>query len=466
MPGRNRATFLTAGLAAATVGASAGMPRAQEAEPPNPSLTLSVAETLELSDNPDNVADPEEGGGYLRSDLGLAYLSQTQVSSFSFGLDAGIEAGRFGDGQGFDNRVQTLGSDIAYTREGAGSELSFGAAYRKVRLDDTILFDDLLADEFETEDLVVAGGDRETASASLGLTLGRDAPLGFELGLEYLDIGYEDAPGAEPRTSYGGEAALRLSVSPVLDLGVVARLDHDEREDEEDYENEDRTLALTAAYAASPILSLSGEIGVTRSETTRTLDGSRTTETDKGAAFGAAAQLARPNGTLGVSFQSSFDEDGRRNAVQISRALEYPLGDLSASIGASRREGGDISPIVALGYTRETPRGSLSVSYNRSVSTDDDEDRIRSRLAVAYEQQINSISSWTASVDYASVEFASSEEEDTSRLGASLAYRRDLTRDWSMTTGYRYVLADDGDADEQQSNIVFFGVSRDFTILP
>jgi hypothetical protein len=470
MPGRNRATFLTAGLAAATVGASVGMPRAQEAEAPTPSLIFSIGERLEVSDNPDGVEDPEEAGVYLRTDAGLAYLSETQVSTLSFGLDAGVESGQFGDGQGFDNRLDTLGSALSYTWTSTRAELTFGAAYRRVRLDDDdALFDVLLDDEFEDEDLIPSGGYRETRSASLGLTLGRDMPLGFALGLDYLDIDYEDAPDSEPRRSYGGEAAVRFTVSPVLDLGVVARADREERDDEEDYENEERTLALTASYAASPILSLSGEIGKTRSETMRTtIGGTRFTETTEGVTVGASAELARPNGTIGVAVESGLDENSRRNVVQVFRTLEYPLGELAFSLGASQQEGGDVSPVGSLNYSRETARGAFTVAYDQSISTDDDSDRIRSRLALAYEQQINNVSSWRASVDYASVEFSSGavEDDETSRIGASLAYRRDITQDWVMTAGYRHDLTDDGDADERRSNTVFLGVSRDFVILP
>lgn len=466
MPGRNRATFLTAGLAAASVGASVGMPRAQEAAVPNPSLVFSIGEQFEISDNPDLKEDPEEAGAYLRTDAGLTYLAETQVSSLSFGLDAGIESGRFGDGQGFDNRVETVGSDLSYALTGARTELAFDANYRRARLDDDTLFDVLLEDEFEDEDLITSGGYRETRSASLGLTLGRDTPLGFTLGLDYLDIDYDDAPNADPRRSYGGEVAARLTVSPVLDLGVVAEVDREERDDEEDYESEDRSLALTANYAVSPVLSFSGEIGTTRSETAETIGGTRFTETEDGVLVGLAAELARPNGTIGVAVQSGLDEGSRRNVVQVSRTLDYPLGELAVSVGASQREGDNASPIVGLDYSRETPRGALTVAYDRSITTDDDSDRTRSRLALAYEQQINNVSSWRASVDYASVEFSAGDEDETSRLSASLAYQRDITQDWEMTAGYRHVLADDNDEDERQSNTVFFGVSRDFVILP
>ena len=471
MPGRNRATFLTAGLAAVTVGASVGASRAQEAATPTPSLILSFGERLEFSDNPDLVADPEEGGAYFRTDLGLSYLSETEVSSLSMGVDAAGDVGRFGDGQGTDSRLETLASDLAYTWEGARTDLGFGAAYRRSRLDDTEVFDVLLADEFESEDLITSGGYRETTSATFDLALGRDMPLGFQLGLDYLDIGYEDAFDATPRRYYGSEAALQLAVSPVLDLGVVGRVDYEEQDDEEDYENEDRTVALTASYAASPVLALSGELGVTRSETTRTLGGDRTTTTNEGATIGASATLARPDGTIGLAIQSGLDEDSRRNTIQASRFLEYPLGDLSVAVGASQREGGDVAPIAALSYSRDTPRGGVTVSYDRSVSTDEDEDRIRSRLALAYERQINNVASWRASVDYASVESDSGgdgdlEDDNASRLGATLAYQREITQDWGFTTGYRYVQSDSDDEGKSSSNTIFFGVSRDFTILP
>lgn len=471
MPGRNRATFLTAGLAVVTVGASIGASRAQEAATPTPSLILSFGERLEFSDNPDLVADPEEGGAYFRTDLGLSYLAETEVSSLSMGVDAAGDVGRFGDGQGTESRLEEVASDLAYTWEGPRAELAFGAAYRRSRLDDTDNFDVLLSDEFESEDLLSSGGYRETTSTTFDLALGRDMPLGFQLGLDYLDIGYEDAFDAVPRRYYGSEAALQLAVSPVLDLGVVGRVNYEEQDDEEDYENEDRTVALTASYAASSVLALSGELGVTRSETTRTLGGDRTTTTTEGATIGTSATLARPNGTIGLAIQSGLDEDSRRNTILLSRALEYPLGDLSAVVGASQREGGDVVPVVALSYSRDTPRGGLTVSYDQSVSTNEDSDDIRSRLALAYERQINNVSSWRTSVDYARFEGDSGgnggvEDDNTSRLAATLAYQRDITQDWGFTTGYRYVQTDSDDEGQRSSNTIFFGVSRDFTILP
>lgn len=465
MPCQNRVAFVTVGLAAAAVGASVGVPKAQEAVPPNPSLTFSVGERLELSDNPEDEVDPEEGGAYLRTDLGLLYLSQTRVSSLSLGIDTTVDVGRFGDDQGTDSRLETLGADIAYSRESARSDLSLGTTFRRSRLDDTVIFDDILDDDFEPEDLVTAGGFRERTAANLDVTLGKDTPLGAEIGLFYTDTDYEDAGDADPRRSYGGEAALRTTVSPVLDLGVVARLDYDERDDEENFENEDRTLALTASYAASEILSLSGEIGRTRSETTRTVGDDRVTETNSGPTFAASAAFARPSGTVGVSFQSSLDEGNRRNEISAARALEYSLGTLAVSVGLSENDG-DVSPIFGLDYSRETRRGALSVAFDRSVSTEADTDRTRSRLEAAYRREITAVSSWNVSVDYAEIEETSGDGDDTSRLGATLSYRYDLTREWEFATGYRYALVDSGQADERQSNTIFFGISRDFTVQP
>ena len=53
--------------------------------------------------------------------------------------------------------------------------------------------------------------------------------------------------------------------------------------------------------------------------------------------------------------------------------------------------------------------------------------------------------------------------------------RPDLARRWPIsgdnaaigfTTGYRYVQSDSDDEGKSSSNTIFFGVSRDFTILP
>ena len=467
MPGRRRAApLLISGLAVAAFGAPIGMSRAQQAEPPNPVLTFSIGERLEISDNPDNVADPEEGGAYLRSDLGVAYLSETRSSSFFWDLDTSIDAGRFGDGQGSDSRLQTLGSSLVYSRESVSSTLEFGASYRRARLDDTLLFDVLLADEFENEDLVSSGGYRETTGASLDLSLGRETPIGVDLSLSYIDIGYEDTISADPRYRLNFATSVNLKVSPVLELGVVARADRDERDSLEEYESDSRTLALSAIYAASSTMAVSGEIGMTRTETSRTLNGSRRTNAVEGATGAISVDLARPNGTLGVAFRSSLDEEKRRNVIRASRALDLPLGKLAVSAGVSLQEEGDIAPVLAVDYTRETPRGGLTLAYDRSVSTDEDTDRVRSRLGLAYYRQINSVSSWRASVDYASVEVISGRSNRTSRLGTSLSFQRDLTQDWNLTAGYRYVQADGGEEDERQTNTVFFGISRDFTILP
>ena len=49
--------------------------------------------------------------------------------------------------------------------------------------------------------------------------------------------------------------------------------------------------------------------------------------------------------------------------------------------------------------------------------------------------------------------------EDDNETTASIAYRRELTSDWSMLTGYEYTRDDNGD----DENSIFLNIQRDIT---
>jgi hypothetical protein len=56
--------------------------------------------------------------------------------------------------------------------------------------------------------------------------------------------------------------------------------------------------------------------------------------------------------------------------------------------------------------------------------------------------------------------------DDTSRADLRATYRRDLTRDWQLSTGYEYRIREESDIGEATSNRVFLTLERSFAVRP
>jgi hypothetical protein len=88
-----------------------------------------------------------------------------------------------------------------------------------------------------------------------------------------------------------------------------------------------------------------------------------------------------------------------------------------------------------------------------------------SRIALNYNQEINSVSSFDVSFGLGRSDEISGDESDT-RANLGVSYRHALTREWDWVLGYeaRYLLEDGGDP--ATGNRIFTRIDRSFAFRP
>jgi hypothetical protein len=106
----------------------------------------------------------------------------------------------------------------------------------------------------------------------------------------------------------------------------------------------------------------------------------------------------------------------------------------------------------------ELPDGELSAGLTRTASTEDGDAVLGTTVELSYLKEIDPISSWSAELEYVETEDLGLGSAD-SRSSATLSYSRDITPEWSLSTGYTYARDDDGDTD----NSIFLNIGRDIT---
>ena len=90
-------------------------------------------------------------------------------------------------------------------------------------------------------------------------------------------------------------------------------------------------------------------------------------------------------------------------------------------------------------------RSTLTASLSQDVRTSDRSNELRTtRASVGYDYEINSLSGIGVSANFAELARSGGPQlNDTTRADLRATYRRDLTRDWQLSTGYEYRIRDE-----------------------
>lgn len=382
--------------------------------------------------------------------LGLSSATRTETLSFNIGTEL---LGDFQDGSDDDFEWNNHQASARYSRQGANSALSFSAAYREVDLGD---------DSFELDPgIILIGEDGKLTTTRFGASIetGIEGPVGLSLDARYRDAEYENTvdPDLSDETVTSVDALARFSLSRSLSLRARAGISRTEEDDAAQTESETIYYGIGLGGSTTSGLTFSADLIFDETETTTQAPANRTTE--DGIGFEIAVTQPRPNGTLGVVLSNRIDEAGRRVSAELNRELTLRNGGLGFSLGVVDQEGvDDLQVIGGVSYTTETPQASITVSLEQAATTDDGDTVVSTNLAVAYNRQINAVSSWDAQLGYLATDELAAGEDDNETT-ATIAYNRDLTSDWSMRTGYEYTRTNDGD----DENSIFFNIQRDIT---
>ncbi len=392
-----------------------------------------------------------EDGLEARTTFGLNLSSATRTQTLSLNLGTEL-IGDFTDGADDEFEINNSSATLRYTRQGSNNRLAFSATYRER---------DLGRDSFElAPGIIIIGeedGELTATRISTRLETGLEGPFGLRLDASYRDADYENTvnPDLGDEITSRVDALARFSLSRSLELRARAGIADTEEDDALQTESETTYFGLGLGGTTAGGLAFSADVLFDQTETVTTGG----TTTDDGLGFDVSVTQQRQNGSISGILSSRIDEAGRRTLAQVSRELTLPNGGLGLSLGVVDQEGiDDLEILAGVNYTTGTPQASVTVSLQQAATTDDNDTVISTNLSLAYARQIDAVSSWEAQLGYVATDELGS-GNDNNETTASVAYRRDLTSDWSMLTGYEYSVDDDGD----DENSIFFNIQRDIT---
>lgn len=424
----------------------------------------------------------DEGGLFARIDVSTGLVAETgdgatddvtARAGLSFGFDSVTRAQAFRFSAGTDFEVDGNGTDLvrpratlSYTRSSRATELSFGAAYSEIDLDENRV------DGIETDEETIAdAGSRISASANLRLVTGRDARFGTDTQLSWSRRDYSGTtdPDLFASTTLRAATTLRFDLTPTASLRLTARQD---RREDEDAPQTDRTTTRLGAGADLQLdraWSLSADLTATTIETERDppVPGPRVeTETD-GLDVALTATRALPNGSLTLGFRRELEVTGSRTIFDIGRSLQLREGELAVSLGVVRFDDGGTAPVATLSWNQAlTPTSSVNASLSRSAAVNfDDENVLRTRLSLGYQQSINAVSGWSASLGLADTQVQGG-TGDQRRIDFGLGYRHALTQEWDLSAGLNHRLTYKDGSREDSFTTLTLNVERSFLFRP
>lgn len=405
--------------------------------------TLSFSQGFELSDERPRLTS--------RTGLGFGVRSETRAETLDFRIGTQI-LGETGNGADDDFSIENSFGRLAYTRRGAGSELSFSARYSERDLGDRTFAPD---PENAPDVFVSDTGTSEVALVNAALEFGNDAPFGLRLETGYRKqtyVGTSD-PDLTDTETISADALARFRLTPTRAIRALAGYSV---EDEEGvpFDTETTYVGIGFEDATSGGLSYSADVLFDRVEGATT---------DDGVGLELSVTQERPRGTIGLDVRSRIEDDGRTTSASVRQTIALPTGGLAYSLGVVDLEGDtSLRPRASLTYRRELKSAALSATLLREPSIDGATVTNDTQIGLNYSQEINSASGWSAALSYRVADELGTGADDE-RAAARITYTRSLTEDWQMNAGVEHIREIDAGGPSDSSNTLFFNIQRDIT---
>lgn len=444
---------------AAVLGLSAGVASGQDMRAR--SLTLDLSQGIEAATNPDLDENPPSDEFVLRSDIDLLYTAATRVQRLSFGIGAGLEAGRFAnDSSG--SRVADRRATFDYTREMAASRLAFSASYSRARVEDSEVPED-----FDSDDLEITEGERGTAELHFDLETGRERRVGTEVSASLSSVRYFGNDG-NGRDLADLEAALRLAVRPRTDLLLLAGVSDEKNLEDEKYESRTLSAGLGIRHALTSRQRIDAELRAMQLDRSELSDltGEREEESETGLGGAIGYELELGRGTLGVHYDSSLRAIGRRDLLEVSHETTSEAGTLRIALGVVDSVELDRKPLVNVTWMRALPHGQLQLDLQQipTGTEQDGQESINTSLSASYLGRINRVSSWETKLSLVDSNEFGDDAEDGRRSEVMLGYRHGLSRDWDLALRYRHILAENDNREDRDNDSLFLGLATRITL--
>lgn len=434
------------------------------------SMTFGISSSLRASSN-FALSSPSQGSSTIFStDLSFGLESSNSYSTLTLDASATARAARFpaptGNTSGFGDANLRLG----YTRQGAHSSLSFSALYNEADLDfidplrDPVLIADPTAPGGVT--LVNDTGTRTNQQVSLGFETGIDMPLGMSASFSHRRLDYVGtiSPSLYDTETTSASATVRATVTPTTQLSLTGSATDYTASDALATMRENRSLSLGLSQQVDAITSLTASLGWSQVRTTRNVGAPILNE---GTTFSLGASREIATGSVSLSYGRSIDTNGNRDTLNLRHQREFQTGGIDLGIGLTRGSAGTTQAIADIRWTQELPRGAISASLSRGVSTNDAlADVLSTRASANYTHEISEISSMSFGVNLARTEDGGAgATTTTTRSGVTVSYNRALTQDWNLSAGVEHRRLDDAGG-QASDNALFVTLGRSFDFRP
>lgn len=471
--------LITGTAIAALLAYPTGPSRAQE-DTGGLRVSLGLQQTFGTADNlslgvPGSVANPEEGRTSLSTTaFALNIGSETRNERFSLQLAGAFRFGSTPAGSRIDTGFVDPGAALHYSREGANAVFSFDATYSQSAIS---LARPLW--NFQDEENVISPpsdlanlqgtGEREESSLRFNFETGINAPIGFRLSGNANQLRYDNATSAA--LTDNDSATVLLSTYLRFNPATTAVIDlRATRFDDSSALPPSETRTVEAGFNQSLASGavLSARLGYTDS------DPGNTGLNAGASGVSGSLSYSRPlvDGSFGASFTQTRTTNGSIERISMRRGFDLATGSLSVDIGATSLQGGSPKLTGGVNWQRLLATGSFTLSFNRGVTTDsNNEDIFTTRLAAQYLHQVNASSSLFANLSYFESDGTTTTNK-ISRTDISMGYSYELTEDWNLNAGVNLRTRDESlggapgstTVGRAKSNEIFVSVSRKFDL--
>ena len=354
---------------------------------------------------------------------------------------------------------------VNFVADSANSRLTLDGRYRNVNRDFLNPFQ-VEQEEQQFGLLVGDGGTLRNTVLGAKYETGLNDPLGFIFDLKHDDKQYANVVNPQifdNRTDSASATAL-MRVSPVTTLRANAALKHYTADDTVQTDRTTTDYSVGVTQDINPVLLLDAQIGVTDVKTD-TISG---TANRSGVVSSLTLTQSLANGTIFGTIGDSINQNGTRTNLSFGRDLQLPNGSLRVAFGLTRGSTGSTKATGSLAYTHQLASSDITVSVNRSASTNNsNQDILDTRIAVGYGRDINNVSRIDLTLNWGRSEDAGSTGAPTIDLtNLNAAYTRALTSDWNMTGGLTLRQRTETGKADANSTALFLTLGRNFSFRP
>ncbi|MEO0702072.1 MAG: hypothetical protein AAFY80_08040 [Pseudomonadota bacterium] len=446
---------------AAIFGLNTPLASAQDAGGLN--VTADVRSSLTIDDNADLDVDSEGTTSEFDTRLTLGVAGGSATSRFEAELGGSV---RFEDrpgGEEEDNGFVDPFAALRFDAEGVNTEFGVNLRVRETEVLSSFFIDE--DGDFIADDLIVDEGDLLDSRATLTFSVGVNSPLGADFRISRRERDYTDTvdPNLFDRSTDTARAAVNIQLSPLATASLIGTYREYDAEDAVETNIQTTGLGVGLRFDFTPVLRFNGEVLTNEFETT---ESGVTTEEDSQTSGFLRLTRELPDGEVRFEARSDASSTTNRTTLSANREIEVAGSEIGYGLGFTDSDTGDSAVLVNLNFSRDLPLGRVSAELDqRAVINDDEEEVLRTRVALGLLREIGEQSALDVSLSVADVEdIGNGLATEATRTEFQIGLRRQIFEQWDWTLAYRARFESEPGADTAQSNAIITTIGRTFSL--